>query len=437
MQEIDRGELAETLQMLLKGNSSVTPYLKEFYGNCIKRWSDPRYALDTRFVDLTLLLDQGADAQGPRWQAKSEPFQTLQQVLANTAEPLVLLGAPGCGKSTLLRHYELDNAQAGLSELEQSDNANSLLTFFIQLNDFKGPRPGDPPPLPLAWLTERWSQCNPNLPDLPALLKSGRITLLLDALNEIPYRNTEVIQLWKDFLSELEASHSAARVIFSCRSLDYSAPLSSKDRPVPQVRIESLSDDKVRQFLLQYSPNYGETLWDNLKNTAQLNVFRSPYFLKMLIEESKRNGGKIPSGRVALFSGFVRSLIKREIDAGHPLFKASELLQEADIQWLIHQSAKDEITCELPERGILVPKLGELAYRMQLQRKTSESGQVKINDDQALALLSHPLGKQIIGSGVAMDILEKEPGAKHDQVFYFHQLIQEYFAARWFTEAPG
>jgi formylglycine-generating enzyme required for sulfatase activity len=199
------------------------------------------------------------------------------------------------------------------------------------------------------------------------------------------------------------------------------------------VRIESLSDDKVRDFLLKYSPDYGKTLWANLKNTAQLNVFRSPYFLKMLIEQSI--DGQIPSGRAALFTGFVRRLITREIEAGHPLFQAGELLQEADIQWLIQPHVEDKITCELPERGILVPKLAEMAYRMQLQRKTTESGQVKINYDQALDLLSHVLGDKIIGAGVAMDILEKEPGSKHDQVFYLHQLVQEYFAARWFIEA--
>ena len=98
LQEIDRGELAETLQMLLKGNSSVTPYLKEFYGNCIKRWSDPRYALDTRFVDLTLLLDQGADAQGPRWQVKSEPFKLYSKYWPILPNPWCFWAHPAAAK---------------------------------------------------------------------------------------------------------------------------------------------------------------------------------------------------------------------------------------------------------------------------------------------------------------------------------------------------
>ena len=385
-----------------------------------------------RFVDLTLLLDQGAEAQGPRWQAKSESFQTLQQVLKTTAEPLVILGAPGCGKSTLLRHYELENAQAALAELAQSGEAQPPLTFFIQLNDFKGSRPGDPPPTPLAWLTERWTQRNPNLPDLPALMKTGRITLLLDALNEIPYRNREVIQLWKDFLSELESFNCATRVIFSCRSLDYSAPLSSKDRPVPQVRIESLSDDKVRDFLLKYSPDYGENLWDNLKNTAQLNVFRSPYFLKMLIEQSI--DGEIPGGRAALFTAFVRRLITREIEnPDNKLFQAGELLHGRDIQRLT-LTHNGKTPCELPKRGLLIPKLGLLAFQMQKQIDRQESGLVKIDYDQALAILDHPLSEKILEAGVAMSVLEQD--LAQDQVFYIHQLLQEYFAAQHFAVAP-
>jgi len=388
--------------------------LQAFYQNCIDRWSGSRYALDTRFVDLTLLLDQGAEAQGPRWQAKSEPFQSLQQVLATTTEPLVLLGAPGCGKSTLLRHYELENAQAALAELEQSDDALPPLTFFIQLNDFKGPRPGDLPPMPLTWLTERWAQCYPKLPDLPALMQTGRITLLLDALNEIPYRKREVIQLWKDFLTELETFHRDTRVIFSCRSLDYSAPLSSKDRPVPQVRIESLSDDKVREFLLQYSPDYGETLWDNLKNTAQLNVFRLPYFLKMLIEQSIY--GEIPGGRAALFTAFVRRLITREIENPvNTLFQAGELLKERDIQRLT-LAHNGKTPCELPKRGMLIPKLGLLAFQMQKQIDRQESGLVKIDYDQALVMLDHPLSEKILEAGVAMSVLEQD--LVQDQVFY-------------------
>ena len=70
----------------------------------IAEWSQPRYALDKRFTRLTLLLDQGPEAQGTRWQPQPRSFGDLREVLAETGETaLVLLGPPGCGKSTLLR----------------------------------------------------------------------------------------------------------------------------------------------------------------------------------------------------------------------------------------------------------------------------------------------------------------------------------------------
>jgi hypothetical protein len=77
----------------------------------VARWSNERYALDKRFVQLTLLLDQGEDAPGPCWQRGSETLHDLGEVLARAPEPaVVVLGPPGSGKSTLLRHYELDCA---------------------------------------------------------------------------------------------------------------------------------------------------------------------------------------------------------------------------------------------------------------------------------------------------------------------------------------
>jgi predicted NACHT family NTPase len=106
---IRRPELATTLVEQQRASA------KSYYASRIAQWSDARFALDQRFVQLTLLLDQGEAATGPRWQA-AERFQNLHEVLAKVPDPaLVLLGPPGSGKSTLLRHYELDCARAVLN----------------------------------------------------------------------------------------------------------------------------------------------------------------------------------------------------------------------------------------------------------------------------------------------------------------------------------
>src|SRR4029453_6545261 len=74
---------------------------RRYYQDCRARWSDERYALDKRFIQLTLLLDQGEEAQGPRWQRGSETFHNLGEVLAKVPEPAVVVSI---GKSNGLFH---------------------------------------------------------------------------------------------------------------------------------------------------------------------------------------------------------------------------------------------------------------------------------------------------------------------------------------------
>ncbi len=89
--------------------------LTEYRLGRIAEWSQPRYQLDGRFVDLTLLVDQGEDAASGRWAARQERYDDLGALLAAMPEPaVVVLGPPGSGKSTLLRHLELDQGIAAL-----------------------------------------------------------------------------------------------------------------------------------------------------------------------------------------------------------------------------------------------------------------------------------------------------------------------------------
>ncbi len=61
-----------------------------YYQRCQDTWSNARYALDTRFVHLTLLLDQGEEAQGPRWQPVRGTFHDLAEVLAAVPDQAVV-----------------------------------------------------------------------------------------------------------------------------------------------------------------------------------------------------------------------------------------------------------------------------------------------------------------------------------------------------------
>ena len=343
---------------------------------------------------------------------------------------LVLLGPPGSGKSTLLRHFELDNARTVLAASAAADPTRAPVTFFIALNGY-GTRGADPPPRPLDWLRERWAAENPDLPPLDALLRERRVTLLLDALNEMPQAGPEPLRCWKGFLADLTQRYPGNRAIFSCRSLDYSATLSSKDLPVPQVRIETLSDDQIQEFLALYCPDHHVALWGNLAGSPQLDVLRSPYFLKLLVAQT--TAGEIPEGRAALFGGFARQALQREIEADHRLFQPGVLLSERD-RARFGQPRNWKTPHELPREGILFDQLSHLAFQMQARRQVGEASQVRIAYRDALDLLAPDRAEDVLKAGEALGVLEEDLG--RDEVLYVHQLLQEYFAARWLAAQP-
>ncbi|MBK8314327.1 MAG: NACHT domain-containing protein [Acidobacteria bacterium] len=125
-------------------------------------------------------------------------FDDLREVLskAEDSPALVLLGAPGSGKSTLLRRLQLDHSIDRLR-----DNVEEV-SFFVQLNGYRAHGNGDLPE-PLEWLTARWSERYPTLPELENYLKAGRVLLLLDALNEMPHKSPadyhRLVGLWKEY----------------------------------------------------------------------------------------------------------------------------------------------------------------------------------------------------------------------------------------------
>ena len=397
----------------------------------IAEWSQPRYRLDGRFVGLSLLIDQGEDAVTGRWQASEERFDDLRSLLAAQDAPVaVVLGPPGAGKSTLLRRLELDSAIAALR-----GEGPEVVTLFVPLNTYASEDPEASPPPPQDFLAQRWARRNPELPSLDQLLAEGRMLLLLDALNELPAAGEadfrKQVTRWKSWLQRLAADHPGNRVVFSCRALDYSQPLSTPELRVPQVRIEALSDKQVVDFLQLYSPGRWREIWQMLDGQPQLEVLRSPYFLSLLVEQVEASG-EMPSGRAGLFTGFVRQALRREVERGNPLFEPGELLHSRDLRRISRWRWKTP--WDLPERGLLVPKLAALAHEMQEARADGERTQVRVDFDDALDLLDDDQDEAIVAAGAALAVLDEDEAA--GELMYIHQLVQEYFAARALADEP-
>ena len=410
----------------------VPESLSIYRAQCIARWAQPRFAIDKQFTPLSLLLDRGDEYAGERYQ-RSQTYHDLREILstvdAATEPVIVVTGGPGSGKSTLLRRLELDLASSAL----RLEDVTAPLTMFLPLNDF-----GDKNsfPKPLDWIAQYWDKTEKCWLSAKDLLRQPLI-LLLDGLNEMPRVDRADydarLAAWKNFLNDLVLNHPSVRVIFSCRTLDYGTKLTTKDLPrVPQVEITPLDDPQVEKFLHVYSPDTAAHLWNQLKDSAQLDLYRSPYYLKLLIDQA--GDGRIPEGRAALFTGFVRAMLEREIGAVNVrLNNADWLLAARDLkrfgQW--------RSVYELPCRGVLFNALADFAFQLQARHNDGDSDntgnkmQVRIDIDDALDCLSTQLQEEsqrehLLDAAADLQILDMP----NDDVLFVHQLLQEYFAAR-------
>src|SRR5262249_47264822 len=144
------------------------------------------------------------------------------------------------------------------------------VSFFIQLNGYRINEAGELPE-PRDWLCARWKALYPRLPPLDQYLRRGRALLLLDALNEMPPKDAADFHLlvgrWRGFIQE--AAREGNRIVFSCRGLDYSAPLSDPNLRVPQIEVQPLNAAQMREFLSASCPSHQERIWSQLDDSPQ------------------------------------------------------------------------------------------------------------------------------------------------------------------------
>jgi hypothetical protein len=92
---------------------------------------------------------------------------------------------------------------------------------------------------------------------------SGHISFRQEEQNNLPtdcnkrpqYNAMSLLHYGNSFCKTKSNIEAVIESFFSCRSLDYGAPLSSNELPVPQIRIEQMDDQRIQTSSVPIYPN--------------------------------------------------------------------------------------------------------------------------------------------------------------------------------------
>ncbi|MBI3423752.1 MAG: SUMF1/EgtB/PvdO family nonheme iron enzyme [Acidobacteria bacterium] len=375
-------------------------------------------------LPLRLGKDAHALAEPRRFENAVAEIQKLRRA--------VLLGEPGAGKTTTL--WKL---AAELVERARQD-AKAPLPLLIRLGRWTDAEQSLP-----AFITAQLGELGAHLDDL---LKAKRAALLLDGLNELPAgQHAQKYPLAQRFIE----AHPSLLAVVSCRALDYTIDLKF-DRinitPLDPLRMQEfvkhylgdeqgealfwrLAGEGARQQLARFTEEFagklsepGRVFWianqlpsglrwgrdwrgedDNSiwqdwlrlreQPSSLMVLARNPYMLLMLASVFAEQDGKLPDYRGELFRLFVEILLQRE-------------------------------RIPADEQEPLMAGLSHVAFAMQTPRAQNQAG-------EALTVLPRPevvklLNERLLYLAGCASLLNVA-----DEVRFSHQLLQEYFAAKY------
>ena len=403
--------------------SSVDAFLQQR----IDLWTGPIHDLDNRFAPVSIRLAEWSCGDAG-WSGESARFDDLWTAL--TALPhrsVVLLGEPGSGKSTLLRHLDMVLAQRRAAE------GSGPIPFYVELNRCRlGPDEDDGSAL--SWLESQWAVPGLGLPPLSSVMRQPGVVFLLDGLDELPKESKGLdrssILRWKRFVQDTLVHGSPSRAILSCRTQDYSPPLSTPSRAVPILYTEALDDEQIRAFIDAHSSRDAGTR-TIIENWDVNGLMRNPYSLRLAIDHVTQHK-RLPTGRAELFATLVRQVTRREIEREHPLFRSGGVLSDRDIR-RTSLSLGWTSSHALPDDTGLFTALGEFAHELAAQMGSGGRSHVEMDRHSAEEILGST-DMDFLDAGTALGLLVENP--EFESYRFTHLLILAFLAARLWLREP-
>lgn len=335
-------------------------------------------------LEIRLNYKEYIPATGPESQPRTEDLEDITEAV-HKHRAFVILGDAGGGKTTTLRRLALDHAKAALA-----NDPAAPAPFLVRLSEQGDQSPYD-------FLSAKWRQYTGG--DFGDALLAQRLLILADGLNELP-RDPDVrrarLRAWREFVLD-DAGRN--QFVFTSRERgEYAGELE-----LPNVRVEPLDPEQIVDYLRRWK---AEGLLPRLEDPKSRlgELARNPFYLNLLVN-AYHDDAALLENRGRLLRQFVRRLWERE-----------ERL-----------ARKDWISTRVQEQALTA-----LAYAMQVQgvnltlknraAAALTPTAIDLDDDEPVVVKPMALFR------LARAELLLDPALEQDVRFY-HQLLQEYFAA--------
>ena len=254
-----------------------------------------------------------------RFQSSSDKRQNGMKI-ANDKQYLMVLGGPGVGKSTFLRKVGLEALKG-----KEGNFAHECTPVFLELK-----RCTDDSIDIEALIADEFKTCGYPHPErrVKTTLKSGKLLILLDGLDEVPTMNVDnVIRKIEDFVDQ----YSQNRFIASCRAAAYAR----RFKQFTDVEIAEFDDSQIKAYIdnwftstsdpslrqLDAEIQTAERCWKALtehQHEATKELARNPLLLTLLCMVYD-DLGNLPGNRVDLYEKVFNVVLKEwEAEKGAP-----------------------------------------------------------------------------------------------------------------------